>query len=139
MRERERTCLAWAQVDRDGFATEVFRPKLEWGDAPCVIAIDPAWPRLLLEVSVPDATRPGARVRVPIRATAQGWSLDDSARAAEQWDSEIAERRKALQALGTRPDASAAERLRAEIDWLEQLRTAVAPVLEPADDGEEAR
>ncbi len=139
MRERERTCLAWAQVDRDGFATEVFRPKLEWGDAPCVIDIDPAWPRLLLEVSVPDATRPGARVRVPIRATAQGWSLDDSARAAEQWDSEIAERRKALQALGTRPDASAAERLRAEIDWLEQLRTAVAPVLEPADDGEEAR
>lgn len=139
IRERERTCLAWAQVDRDGFATEVFRPKIEWGDSPCVIEVDPAWPRLLLEVSVPDTSHPDARVRFPVRAKARSWVLDDSASVAERWDGEIAERRKALQALDIRDDASAAERLRAELEWLEQLRNAVAPVLEPADDGEEAR
>ena len=128
-----------AQVDRDGFATEVFRPKIEWGDAPCVIEIDPLSPELLLEVSVPDARRTDARVRLPIRAEARSWTLDDSPRAVERWDREIAERRKALEALDPQKNTTAAERLQSELEWLEQLRNGIAPVLEPADDGEEAR
>jgi hypothetical protein len=139
VRERERTCLAWAQVDRDGFASEVFRPKTKWGDSPCVIEIDPAWPRLLLEVSVPDASVPDARVRLPIKAKARSWVLDDSAAASARWDREIAQRRQALDACEMQGDTRSAARLRAELAWLEQLREASEPVLEPADDDEEAR
>ena len=139
IRERERTCLAWAQIDRDGFATEVFRPRTAWGDAPCVIEIDPAWPRLLLEVSVPDAVHGEAKVRVPIKARARSWVLDDSAAAIARWDSEVAQRRQALRELESKGDEAGALRVRAELDWLEHLRNAEQPVLEPADDGEEAR
>ena len=63
IREPGRTCLVWAQVDPDGFVLEVFRPSPDWGDSPCVIEIDPSWPRLLLEVTVPHAPTPHARVR----------------------------------------------------------------------------
>ena len=76
--ERERTCLAWAQVDADGYASEVFRPRADWGDSPCVIEIDASWPRLLLEVSVPDSPVPDARVQLPIKANARSWVLDES-------------------------------------------------------------
>lgn len=137
MRERDRTCLAWAEIDSEGFASEVFRPKLEWGDSPCVLEIDPARPHLTLEVSVPDAS--DARVRIPIKASAGNWALDTSAPAAALWDKELSQRHQALEVLEMRGDVRGSDRIRAEIAWLEQLRTAAEPVLEPAEDGEEAR
>ena len=137
LRERDRTCLAWAQISRDGFASEVFRPRVEWGDSPCIVEIDPARPRLLLEVSVPSV--PNARVRVPIMADASAWVVDDSAAAKPVWERELSQRRKELDVREMQADTSGAARLRAELAWLEQLRNGPDPVLEPADDGEEAR
>ena len=139
IRERERACLAWAQVDADGYASEVFRPRSDWGDSPCVIEIDASWPRLLLEVSVPDSAVPDARVRLPVKAIARSWVLDDSPPASARWNSEIEHRKQALEEARTRRDLSTARRLEAELAWLEQLRKAKQPVLEPAGDGEEAR
>jgi hypothetical protein len=139
IRERERTCLAWAQVDADGFVSEVFRPSAHWGGRPCVLEIDATWPRLLLEVSVPDSPAPDARVRFPVKATARSWVLDDSPSASARWDSEIEHRKQALNEAETRGDLSTAERLRVELSWLERLRKAKEPVLEAAEDGEEAR
>ena len=136
-RERDRTCLAWAEISPEGFASEVFRPRVEWGDSPCVLEIDPEWPRLLLEVSVPDM--PDARVRLPIKASARSWALDDSASAAARWDQEVAERQRALEVFETQGNVRGASRIRAELAWLEQLRNAQEPVLEPAEDGEETR
>jgi hypothetical protein len=139
IRERERTCLAWVQVNLDGFVAEVFRSNREWGDSPCVIEVDPNWPRLLLEVSVPDAMSPDARVRVPVRATARSWTLDDSPSAIVHWDRQIERRKQALEEATKRGDVLSSDRLSSELDWLEQLRKAKEPVLEPAGDGEEAR
>jgi hypothetical protein len=139
IRERERTCLAWAQVDPNGFVSEVFRPSSDWGDSPCVLEIDANWPRILLEVSVPDSPVPDARVRFPVKATARTWVLDDSPSASAHWDREIEHRQQALEEADARGDLPTAERLRVELAWLEQLRKAKEPVLEPASDGEEAR
>jgi hypothetical protein len=139
IRERERTCLAWAQVDADGFVSEVFRPRSDWGESPCVIEIDVAWPRLLLEVSVPDSPAPDARVRFPVKATARSWVLDDSPSAGERWDGETERRKQALEEAQARGDLASARRLEAELAWLEQLRKAKQPVLEAAGDGEESR
>ena len=137
MRERDRTCLAWAEVDRQGFAKEVFRPRTDWGDAPCVLEIDPARPRLLLEVGVPGVA--GVRVRVPVMADAGTWVFDDSAAGRPRWEQEISQREQALEVREMQGDEPSAARLRAELAWLEQLRNAPGHVLEPADDGEEAR
>jgi len=139
IRERERTCLAWAQVDADGFVSEVFRPRSDWGEAPCVIEIDASWPRLLLEVSVPDSPARDARVRFPVKATARSWVLDESPSASARWDRETELRKQALEEAVAQGDLSTAERLRSELTWLERLRKAKEPVLEPAGDGEEAR
>lgn len=139
IRERSRTCLGWAQVDSDGFVSEVFRSRPDWGHSPCVIEIDPSWPRLLLEVSIPDSPVVDARVRVPVRATARRWVLDDSPSAVVHWERQIEARKQALQAAEARGDVPKADQLEAELDWLEQLRKAKEPVLEPAGDGEEAR
>ncbi len=137
MRERDRTCLAWAEISAEGFASEVFRPRVEWGDFPCVLEIDPSWPRLVLEVSVPDV--PDARVQLPIKASARNWVLDRSASAAAHWDEEIARRQQTLKTFEMRGNVRGAERVRNELVWLEQLRNGQEPVLEPAEDGEEAR
>lgn len=137
MRERDRTCLAWAEISVEGFASEVFRPRVEWGDFPCVLEIDPSWPRLVLEVSVPDV--PDARVRLPIKASARNWVLDRSAPAAAHWEEEITRRQQTLKAFEMRGNVRGAERVRNELVWLEQLRNGQEPVLEPAEDGEEAR
>ena len=139
IRERERTCLAWAQVDADGYTSEVFRPRADWGESPCVIELDASWPRLLLEVSVPDSPVPDARVQFPVKAHARRWVLDDSASASPRWDHELAHRRQALEEAEARADRPTARRLEAEIAWLEQLRKAKEPVLEPSGDGETAR
>lgn len=139
MRERGRTCLAWAQVDADGFVSEVFRPLPDWGDLPCVVQIDPNWPRLLLELNVPLSPAPDARVRVPVRASARNWVLDDSPSALVHWEREVEQRKNALEDAEVRGDADAAERLKAELDWLGHLRKATEPVLEPASDGKEPR
>ena len=138
IREPGRTCLAWVQVNVDGFIAEVFGSNPEWGDAPCVVEVDPNWPRLVLEVSVPGAT-PEARVRVPVRASARSWALDDSPSAVEHWDGQIKQREQALQRAKERGDALSSGRLESELDWLEQLRKAKEPVLEPAGDGQETR
>jgi hypothetical protein len=139
IREGERTCLAWAQVDADGYASEVFRPRVEWGEAPCVIEIDVSWPRLLLEVSVPDSAAPDARVQLPVKANARSWVLDDSPSAVAHWDREVERRKQALDEADTGGDLPVADRLRAELEWLGRLRKAKEPVLEPTGDGEEAR
>jgi len=139
IRERERTCLAWAQVDAEGYVSEVFRPSSAWGESPCVLEIDANWPRLLLEVSVPDAPVPDAQVGLPIRATARTWILDDSPSAGAHWDREIEHRKQALEKAEARSDLPTVDRLRAELAWLERLRKPEEPVLEPAEDGEEAR
>ena len=137
LRERDRTCLAWAEITRDGFVAEVFRPRVEWGDEPCLLEINPNWPKLLLEVSVPGD--PSARVRVPMKADGRAWAVDDSPSTKAHWQQEIEQRKQALEVRQLQGDTRAAARLRAELDWLEQLRNAPEPVLEPADDGEEAR
>ena len=137
MRERDRTCLAWAAMSRDGFASEVFRPKAEWGAFPCVLEIDPSGRRLVLEVAVPDARE--ARVRLPIKASGRDWVLDNSASAAPQGEQAMEQRRQALERAEIRGDVRDADRIRAELAWLARLRVAPEPVLEPADDGEEAR
>ena len=139
IRERERTCLAWAQVDADGYASEVFLPRSDWGESPCVIEIDASWPRLLLEVSVPESPVPDARVRFPVKANARSWVLDDSPSASARWEQEIEHRKKALEAAETSGDVPTAHRLEAELGWLDQLRKAQQPVLEPTGDGEQAR
>lgn len=139
LRERDRTCLGWVEVDSEGFAVEVFRPRTEWGEAPCIVEIDPTWPRLLLEVTVPNASVPASRVRLPVKVQARRWVLDDSAAGKARWEVEIKQRQKALEVSEARGDSTAASRLRAELAWLDQLRNAPEPVLEPADDGEEAR
>jgi len=139
IRERERTCLAWAEVDADGFVSEVFRPSAGWGQSPCVLAIDPQQPRLLLEVSVPDSPVPNARVRFHVVASEQKWILDDSASASASWDVEVERRTKTLEIAEAIGDLATAERVRAELAWLEQLRKAKEPVLEPSGDGDEAR
>ena len=138
-RERERTCLAWAQVDADGYASEVFRPRADWGESPCVIEIDVSWPRLLLEVSIPDAPMPDARVQLPIKASARSWVLDHSPSATARWDQEVERRKRALEEAETRDDLPAARRLETELAWLDRLRKAEQPMLEPTGDGEEAR
>jgi hypothetical protein len=139
IREHERTCLAWVQVNPDGFVVGVFRSNPDWGDSPCVLEVDPNWPRLLLEVSVPGARLRDARVQVPVRATARTWTLDDSPSATVHWDGQIESRKQALAEAQERGDALLSERLQSELDWLQQLRKAEGPVLEPAGDGEEAR
>ena len=136
-RQAERVHGAWAQVDHEGFATEVFRPRIEWGESPCVVEIHPDRPELMLEVSVPDV--PGARVRAPLRAEGTSWNIDDSARASAFFDAAVEQRTKELEVREMRGEQRAAGRLRAELTWLERLRAAPDPVLEPADDGEEAR
>jgi hypothetical protein len=137
--EHERTCLAWAEVDALGFVEEVFRADADWGRSPCVIEIDPGWPRVLLEVNVPDSSVSDARVRLPIKASARSWVLDESPAASARWEHEREQREEALHSAESRNDVSTIERLRIELDWLEQLRKAEDPVLEPASDVEEAR
>jgi hypothetical protein len=139
IRERDRTCLAWAQVDGQGFVGEVFRPKLAWGEAPCLLSIDAPARQASLEVGVPGAADRGARVRVPVRATPQGWRIDDSSGVTARWDEEVGMRERALATAEARGDSATAARLRAELDWLGRLRRDQAPVLEPPNDGEEAR
>lgn len=141
IRERERTCLGWAQVDAQGFVTGVFRAEAEWGEAPCIIEIDPFPPRVLLEVSVPDVSpASAARVRLPIRTRGQAWVIDhESPSARALWERQTMDKQQALAAAELRGDVDAVARLRAELAWLNQLRNAKQPVLERADDGEEAR
>jgi hypothetical protein len=139
IRERERTCLAWAQIDADGYASEVFLPRSDWGESPCVIEIDASWPRLLLEVSVPDSPVPGARVQFPVKANARSWALDDSPSATARWDREIEHRKQALEEAEARGDLPTTDRLETELAWLDRLRKAKEPVLEATGDGEEAR
>ena len=139
IRERERTCLAWAQVDADGFVSQVFRPSSEWGQSPCVLEIEPERLRLLLEVSVLDSPAPDARVRFHVIASEQKWTLDDSASATASWDLEVERRTKTLEIAEAIGDLATAERVRAELAWLDQLRKGKEPVLEPTGDGDEAR
>lgn len=140
IRERERTCLGWAQVDAQGFVSEVFRAAIEWGEAPCVIEIDPSRPSVLLEVSVPGASQPSARVRLPLRLEGGIWGLDvESPSARARWETQRSDRQRALEAAELRGDRVAAERIAAEIAWLDRLRNQKGPVLERAEDGEEAR
>jgi len=139
IRERERTCLAWVQVDLDGFVSDVFRPLPDWGDRPCVIEVDPSWPRVLLEVSVPGDRSDEARVRFPVKATARSWALDDSPSAAPQWEREIQRRKQGIEEAEAGGDVRLAGRLQTEVAWLEQLRNEKTPVLEAQGDGEEAR
>ena len=139
IRERGRACLGWVQVDAEGFVSEVFLPNPDWGGSPCVLQVDSTWPRLVLEVTVPDSRAPNARVRFPVRAGTRAWIPDDSLAAASHWNREIELREQALAAAQGRGDEPATQRLEAELAWLERLRKAEAPVLEPADDGEEAR
>ncbi len=136
IRERDRTCLAWARVDAEGFVAEVFRASAEWGDAPCLVEIDT--PRATLELDVPDAPVPGARVRVPV-VFRTGWLLDRSPAGQAHFKREIEARSKALEESELQGDTTAVERLRAELAWLEQLRSSDERVLEPAGDGETAR
>lgn len=139
IRERNRTCLAWAQVTSGGFVSEVFRPREAWGESPCVIDIDEARPGVLLEVSVPDAPVANARVRLLLTTRGRQWVLDESPEAEARWDREIEARQRALERAAASGNSAATQRLRAELEWLEQLRKAREPVLEPAEDGEEAR
>jgi len=149
IRETDRTCLAWVQVDAEGFVSTVFRPQAKWGDAPCVLELDPTWPRLLLEVSVPDPPMPNARVSIPVRAGVRYWVIDDSRSAQSRWEREIQRRETALAAAESAAEPVTTERLRAELAWIEHLRgreesadagvPETEPVLEAAGDGEEAR
>jgi len=139
LKERDRVCLGWAVVDADGYAVEVVRLRTEWGDRPCVLEISPAGGRLLLEVDVLDSPTPGARVSFPLRADGTSWVVDTSKDAAGRWEDEVARRREQLAAFELAGDDANAQRVQAELDWLDQLRNGPAPVLEPADDGEEAR
>jgi hypothetical protein len=140
LRERERTCLGWAQVDSQGFVTGVFRAETAWGEAPCIIEIGPSRPRVLLEVSVPGTSPASARVRLPVTMRGQAWVLDhESPRARALWERQFEDKQQALTVAEVRDDVDAVERLRAELAWLEQLRNAKEAVLERADDGEEAR
>ena len=65
--------------------------------------------------------------------------LDRSASTAAHWDEEIARRQQTLKAFEMRGNVRGVERVRNELVWLEQLRNGQEPVLEPAEDGEEAR
>jgi hypothetical protein len=139
IRERDRACLAWIEVSASGFVSEVFRPRESWGSWPCVIEIDPTHHSVLLEVSVLDAPSPKARVRIAVAAQGGAWVIDRSAAGDARFDHEIALRQRVLQNARAGGDLAAAERVAAELDWLDQLRKAGEPVLEPAEHDEEAR
>ncbi len=139
IRERDRVCLAWAQVSLEGFVTEVLRAREEWGHSPCLLEIAEDAAHALLEVSVPDSPLRGARVRIPLHHQPDGWALDRSAAADSRWQREIDARQRALEAATVRGDSTVAAKLRAELDWLGRLRKAEEPVLEAPEDGEEAR
>ena len=57
----QRLCLAWLQVDRDGFLEEVFRLPVEWGAYPCVLEIAASGQKMVLEVSCLLYTSPSPR------------------------------------------------------------------------------
>ena len=139
LRERDRVCLGWAHVDADGFVVEAVRPRVEWGDRPCIREILPGAARLVLELDVPATSVPNARVQVPVRSDAGGWTIDTSSAVTARWDQEVARRTELLEAFELRGDETTAKRVRAELAWLDQLRNGPAPMLEPADDGEKAR
>jgi hypothetical protein len=146
--EIDRTCFAWLEVDDSGFVSEVFRPESSWGEAACLLHIDPRGARLVLEVTVPGASGLGARVKVPIRTGTEGWTIDHSPSATDRWEHETRLRKLALDAAKSAGDVSAIERLETELGWIERLRApresdegvaSPEPVLEPTGDGEEAR
>jgi len=94
---------------------------------------------VLLEVSVPDAPVANARVRLLVTTRGHQWVLDESPEAEAHWDREIEARQRALEQAAASGNSVAIQRLRAELEWLGQLRKAEEPVLEPAEDGQEAR
>lgn len=136
LRERARVCLGWAQIDDAGYSVEVVRPRADWGERPCVLEIDPGGARLLLEVDVPDSAAPGASVRVPLELQARTWMIDASS---PVWEAEAMRRNQLLEGFELEGDDANARRIRAEIDWLDRLRNGTTLMLEPANDGEEAR
>lgn len=147
--EMQRTCLVWLQVGEEGFVTSVFQPDPRWGDLPCVLDLDPQAKRVWLEVIVPRSTTTTARVIVPVRRESRGWVLDEGAAAQAHWAREV-DRRNAVRAAAT--DDALRARMDAELAWIDQLRSKsdaaeasegampeASPMLEAADDGEEAR
>jgi hypothetical protein len=74
-----------------------------------------------------------------VKAIARSWVLDDSPSANARWDQELERRKQAVEEAKARGDLSTVDRLQAELAWLDQLRKAEGPVLEPEADGEEAR
>jgi hypothetical protein len=139
LRERDRQCIGWAVVNDEGYAIEAVRPRAEWGERPCITEVSAGGARLTLEVDVPDSIVPGARVSVPLRRDGEAWVLDNSSAQRARWDEEAETRTKALEAFELRGDDTNAAKVRAELEWLDHLRNGPAPMLEPANDGEEAR
>ncbi len=146
VRERDRSCLFWAEVDDAGFVTPVFRPEPTWGDSPCVLQIHDTWPQLLLEVSVPGESALEARVRVPIHADARGWEIDETPGAIARWEASRQRRRDALVQAEASGRTRQADRLRAELRWMDELLPEAGPtdetvplgvpVLEPGGNGQ---
>ena len=98
---------------------------------------------------MPDQSALGARVSIPVRAGVRDWMIDDSPSARSRWSLEIQRRKAALAAAESAGHSVTAERLRAELGWIEHLHDPeesadagvpeTEPVLEAAGDGEEAR
>ena len=142
--EPERTCFAWVQVDEGGFVREVFRPKSDWGELPCVRSIDG---ELELEVSVPDCEVGSARVRLLVARSRQDWALLATPAARTHWAKETERRTEAMAHARAAGDSAEVERLACELRWLDELSSLApdavpavpktSPMLEPGRDGEE--
>lgn len=120
--EEQRRCLAWVQVDSQGFVSEVFLSRAEWGESPCVRDIRDGGRIILLEVSVPECGAPDARVRMLVGRVGSRWRLLQTPEAEALWAEERARRELALERAREREDISELARLGCEIGWMDALR-----------------
>ena len=133
--ESERSCLAWVQVDAQGFVSEPFLSRAEWGESPCVREIRDGGRIILLEVSVPECGAPDARVQMLVGRVGSRWRLLETPEAEALWSEGRVRREAALPQARERGDISELARLGCELGWMDQLR-GVAPAEEGPREGE---
>jgi hypothetical protein len=122
--EKQRSCLAWVQIDSQGFVTEVFLSLADWGESPCVREIRDEGRTILLEVNVPECGVKDARVQMLVGRAGSRWRLLQTPEAQSHWAVERGRRTVELEQARDRGDISDLARLGCEIGWIDELRGA---------------
>ncbi len=120
--EEQRRCLAWVQVDSQGFVSEVFLSQADWGESPCVRDIRDGGRIILLEVAVPECGAPDARVQMIVGKVGSRWRLLQTPEAEAFWSAGRDRREAALEQARERGDVTELARLGCEIGWIDGLR-----------------